>query len=387
MIAWNNDLNLGVISLDLEHQNLLKPINKLSDSIAKSMTKEYVNTIFDELIQATITHSHNEENILAKCNYKSLKLHTEDHLLSVNQIRELKANYNNSHLTDNITTELYDFLLAHIITQDIPLIPVFKEHGFIQEEKSEKYIFYKLINKVINTISFTKRILLSALLPMIGMLILGFIFIMENYNQHLETKDIFSITKIISNVNSLSHALQVERGLSSGYLSSTGNKFQDSLHRQHQIVNNKVGLFSKKLDSINIQKMKSIEDNIKKFHADILRLKEIRHKVDARSLHQSTNVTIYTNIIENILNITSGVASFDLDPNIRSSISTLYSIQRYKEALGQSRAYGTIIIEQQNISTEENSIGAVSYFINEQDLINFKNSVVSAVDNYKKGRE
>ena len=211
MIKWNVGLNLGINSLDTEHKYLLKLINKLSTSINEDSTKEYVNTIFDELIQATIKHSKNEEEILQKCNYENLDLHSMDHLDFIDRIKELKGNYNNSYSSDDIASELYDLLLIHIISEDIPLISLFENNGLIQEEESEKYIFNTLIKKITNTISFTKRILLSTLIPLSGMLILGFIILMGNYYKHQELKDTFSITKIISNVTYL-HMLYKLRG-------------------------------------------------------------------------------------------------------------------------------------------------------------------------------
>ena len=353
MIEWNNGLNLGVKFLDEEHKLLLELTNKLSLSIAENSTKGHVNAIFDDLILATIEHSKNEEEILQKCNYKNLELHTIDHLDFLDRIKELKDDYNNSSSTDNISTKLYDLLLTHIILEDIPLITIFEENGFIEEE-NEKYIFNKLIKKITDTISFTKRILLSTLIPLAGMLILGFIILMGNYYKHEEVKETFHITKILSNVNSLAHTLQIERGLSSGYLSSTQNKFQSSLNKQRQIVNSEIEAFNNKLNSINIQKLKNIQENIEKFHIDISKLKDIRHKVDNKNFNQIDSMVIYTDIIENVLNITSKIASFNLDQKISASISALYSILQYKEALGQSRAYGTIIIEQQNIFEKEN---------------------------------
>ena len=354
MIKWNVGLNIGIDSLDTEHKYLLKLINKLSMSISEDSTKEYVNTIFEELIEATIKHSKNEEEILQKCNYENLNLHTMDHLDFIDRIKELKGNYNNSYSINDIASELYDLLLMHIITEDIPLISLFENNGLIEEAQSEKYVFNKLIKKVTDTISFTKRILLSTLIPLAGMLILGFIILMGNYYKHEEVKETFSITKIISNVNSLAHALQIERGLSSGYLSSTENKFQSSLHKQRQTVNSEIKAFNNKLNSINIKKLKNIQKNIEKFHIDISKLKDIRYKVDTKKFNQIDSMVVYTSIIENILNITSKIASVNLDEKIRSSISALHSILQYKEALGQSRAYGTVIIEKQNIFAQEN---------------------------------
>lgn len=353
MIEWNDGLNLGVSSLDEEHKHLLKLINKLSLSITEDSTKEHVNAIFDELFQTMVEHSKNEEELLQKCDYKDLELHIKDHLDFIDQIRELKGNYNNSTSTEDIAAKLYDLLLMHIVLEDIPLISFFEEKGLIQEEKSEKYIFNKLIKKITDTISFTKRILLSALIPLSGMLILGFIILMGNYYKHEELKDTFSITKIISNVNSLAHALQIERGLSSGYLSSAENKFQSSLSKQHLSVDREIEAFNLKLSSINKKNLKTIQEYIQIFKTDISKLNSLRQRVDSKTITQMETMTLYTETIKNILDITSKIASFNINPKIHASISTLYSILQYKEALGQSRAYGTVIIEKDNTLLNE----------------------------------
>jgi len=40
-----------------------------------------------------------------------------------------------------------------------------------------------------------------------------------------------------------------------------------------------------------------------------------------------------------------------------------------------------------DISTEEDGYRKITFFMEEQDLINFKNSVISAVENYKRGNK
>ncbi len=353
MIEWNNGLNLGVKSLDKEHKHLLKLINKLSLSINENAPKEYVNAIFDELVQTATKHSQNEEDLLQKCDYKNLQKHTSEHLNFINKIKELKASYNNSSSADDVPAKLYDLLLEHIISEDMPLITLFEEKGFIKKTKSEKYIFNALIKKTTATISFTKRILLSTLIPLIGMLILGFTILIDNYYKHEDIKETYNITKIIPNINSLAHALQIERGLSSGYLSSTQNKFQSSLNEQHPLVDREIEAFNTKLNSINKKSLKTIQKHIQKFKIDISILKSLRKKIKDKKITQTDTMTFYTNAIKNILNITSKIASFNLNPKIEASISTLYSILQYKEALGQNRAYGTVIIEQNSTLLEE----------------------------------
>lgn len=352
MIKWNSGLNLGIDSLDNEHKHLLELINSLSIAISDDATKEHINYIFDELIQGTIEHSKNEENILQKCNYDRLDIHAKDHIFFIDKIRELKAQYNNSSSTQDISGKLYDYLLMHIISEDMPLINIFEENNLIKKNQTGKHLFSQFINKITDRISFTKRILLSTLIPLSGMLILALIILIGNYYKHEDNKSTSSITKIISNVNTLAHALQIERGLSSGYLSSIQNKFQDSLKKQRLSVNTEIKAFNTKLNSVNKKKLKSIQKNIINFQTEMSTLEEFRHKVDLKKTSQTDSMIYYTKVIKNILNITSKVASFNLDPKLHASISTLSSILQYKEALGQTRAYGATIIEEKNSFTQ-----------------------------------
>lgn len=353
MIEWNTGLSLGIDSLDNEHKQLLKITNKLSEALHNNVQKELVNEIFKELIKAIEEHSENEEALLKKCNYKNLNEHSEHHLDFINRVKELKTQCCSSNGTEDVTNDIMDLLLIHIITEDIPLIKTFEKYGLIKQEENGKYLLQQLVKKITNTISFTKRILFSTLIPLMGMLILGFIILQENYYKHMEVKETSTITKILSNINTLAHALQIERGLSSGYISSTTEKFKDELHQHYKVVDKEIKEFNIKLKSVDNNKLKSIQSYLKSFQDDILTLHEYRKKVNNKNISQIEVIKLYTKIIKNILNITSKVSSFNLNTKIDESISSLSYILQYKEALGQSRAYGIAIIEQNSSSSVE----------------------------------
>lgn len=353
MIKWNDGLNLGINSIDSEHKNLLDIINKFSEAVNRAAPMQVVSEIFDELIRALEEHAQNEEALLKKCNYSDLIEHAKHHGEFITILKESKSTCCSTTKGTDVANTMTDLLLTHIITEDIPLVELFEKNGLIEHGSNDKHLLKRLINKITNTISFTKRILLSTLIPLIGMLILGFIILLNNYHIHEEVKKTSNITKIISNINSLAHALQIERGLSSGYISSNSDKFKNKLHQHHEIVNKEIGLFNTKLESVDSNKIRSIQRFIKSFQTDISNLNDLRQSINTKELTQIQAIAAYTKIIENILNITQKVASFNLDAKISSSISSLFFILQYKETLGQYRAYGTTIIEQKkSFSTE-----------------------------------
>ena len=357
MMEWNNGLNLGIDSLDNEHKYLMEIINRLSEALCHDVGEELINETFEEFIKALQEHSKNEEDILKNCNYKDLHEHSRHHHDFINKVKELKIQCSTSIATgihtNDIASTIMDLLLTHIITEDIPVIKIFEKYGLIKQNENSTYLLQQLIKNITDTISFTKRILLSALIPLMGMLVLGFIILIGDYNQHKQIKQTSNITKVILNVNSLSHSLQIERGLSSGHLSSNSDKFQKNLQGQHKVVNTAIKEFLVKIDSIDKNKIRIIHEHIKTFKADRLNIKKFRQSVIDKNTTNIQTMDFYTKIIKNILDITSKIASFNLEPETHASVSGLSSLLQYKEALGQTRAYGTIIIEEKKLSTKE----------------------------------
>ncbi len=207
--------------------------------------------------------------------------------------------------------------------------------------------------KLADRFSFTNRTLISASIPLVGMFILILIILMQNYYKHEEMVKTSSLIKILPDVNELAHVMQIERGLSSGYLSSKEGRFKLSLQKQRKIVDKTIKSFTSKLKTIHIEKISIIAPSIKSFHKKIIYLENFRQNIDDKSISQTREMEFYTGIVKDILSITSKMTTFKLDKDISNSIVTLSSLSYYKETLGLKRAYGATIIEKGISSTEE----------------------------------
>lgn len=357
MIKWNEGLNLGVKILDDDHKELLRIIGKLSEAIDNNVNREILEKIFQDLQNSVQNHLHNEEVYLQNCNCTKLDNHVKKHRFFLNQLSELKKKVLSSQdyiSSQDITVYLAEWLLNHIIEEDIPAIALFQQCGPIKEESKENSsLLAKLVKTTMDRFSFTKRIFLSAVVPLSGMLLFGTIVIFVNFNEYLDMKKASNITYIALNTNELVHNFQIERGLSSVYLISTEDKFKKNLEKRRIIVDEAIKKFIDKIKTININDIKTIESNIITLKKDILSFNNIRKKIDSKTVSQIYGISIYSKIIENMLNLTSKIAFLNLDRELSSSISTLSSIQHLKESLGQERAYGTVIIEKKDATLEE----------------------------------
>ncbi|WP_294964760.1 bacteriohemerythrin [Sulfurimonas sp.] len=353
MIEWNEGFAIGVKAIDDDHKNLLNIINKLSLAINNNKAQKYIEKNFDDLQDYAVDHFRREEIYIKKrCTSTQIVNHIKKHKEFEEAIPKLKeevSNSTNSSTAKEVSAFLTDWLLNHII-EDIPEITRLNENDLYNENTS---FLTKTIIKITNKFSFTKKILLSALIPLIGMLLFGSIILFHNFNQYKDMKKTSSITNIITNISELIHAIQIERGLSGGYLSSTKDKFKENIQVQRTVVDMATYAFLNKIKYSDIDSIPLMHPYIKTFKEDISSLNKFRKNIDSKLISKSEAMAKYTNIINNILNITPKVAFLSLDRGVYSSIATLSSVQHLKESLGQERASGTMIIEQKDATLKE----------------------------------
>ncbi|MDD2448117.1 MAG: bacteriohemerythrin [Sulfurimonas sp.] len=357
MIQWHEGLSLGVKAIDDDHKKLLNIINTLSDAIKDGNTQEVIDKTFKDLQKYVLEHFHREEALLKKCNYEDIKEHMAQHREFGKKIPELMtklADVKNSANAQEVSYFLTDWLFNHIIEEDIPTISIYEQHGLTKQKMSNKKSFIsKITKKTIENFSFTKRIFLSAIIPLLGMLLFGTIILFNNLTKYMNMKKTSTITQIVSSVDKVVHDMQMERGLSIGHVTCSDGKFKETLRRQKLSLNISIKKFQEKIKEPDIKHISVIEPYIKRFQADILSLKKLRDKIDAKEITQDEAIYSYTQIIKNILNITPKVAFLNYDREISSNIATLSSLQHLKESLGQQRAYAIMLIEKNGGSIDE----------------------------------
>jgi len=233
MIKWNDGLSVGIEELDNDHKKLLDIINKLSEAIDKNVEVSILEEIFISLEKYALVHFNREEAYIQKCAKVNLREHKKQHDSFTAKIPELKQKLLNSKEYINaqeITVFLTDWLVNHIIEEDIPIIGSFDSCKVVNKKVENLPLIERLSKKTTQYFSFAKRVLLSALVPIAGMLLLGFIVLWNDISKYNSIKSTSDITDIITHVNELAHVLQVERGLSCGHLASKLNIFLKNIY-------------------------------------------------------------------------------------------------------------------------------------------------------------
>lgn len=355
MIKWGSGLSIGVEKLDTQHKSLLDSLWKLSKAVDDNVLDDVLRSMFDSFEKDMLEHLRYEETLLKECNYLDLPIHIKEHKEFEDIVSKLKEKFfatKEYMQTQEILLKLTNAMVNNII-EDALLTNLYEENGLTDNVKKKNSLHQRLIDKILNRVSFSKRLALLALIPLMGMIILGVVILYNNFSEYQNIRRVSSISLVLLDINEITHNMQMERGLSCAEITSKSNKFRHDLVLQRLKVDSSIETFKIKLSTIGYKNLGTIKRTIKNIEAKIALLQPIRLEVDKKIVSVGNTLKFYSDIIDNIIGISTKIALLNHDKDISSSISTLSSLLYLKESFGLQRAYGTIIINQKDSMSEE----------------------------------
>ena len=182
---------------------------------------------------------------------------------------------------------------------------------------------------LIQNLSFRLKLLLIAIPPLLGVIFYSIIFIFnlmgEKTNLEANKRQIHEIVVL----SKIVHFMQIERGLSVGFVSSNGSKNSDKLLETRQKI-------SKALEEI-----KSISTELKsseKIISYTAELSQKRNQVDSLQITDSETAAYFTKTIGSIINVSTIVPNIIEDKDSRNIVQADTHLASMKEQLGQLRA-------------------------------------------------
>ncbi|MFK5892004.1 MAG: transporter substrate-binding domain-containing protein, partial [Pseudomonadota bacterium] len=153
------------------------------------------------------------------------------------------------------------------------------------------------------------------------------------------TTSIDALLKFISISSHLLHSLQQERGASSGYISAEGKKFNQKLtqliatnNQKSDELNNYLNknnrLLNQYLNSFELQKINTLQNDLKKVREEVKTLKIDYSQVYAR----------YTRIISVLLLTIADTSEKINNQSLEDKLYIYSTLLMYKESIGQKRA-------------------------------------------------
>ena len=182
---------------------------------------------------------------------------------------------------------------------------------------------------LIQNLSFRLKLLLIAIPPLLGVIFYSIIFIFnlmgEKTNLEANKRQIQEIVVL----SKIVHFMQIERGLSVGFVSSNGSKNSDKLLETRQKI------------SKTLEEIKSISTELKsseKIISYTAELSQKRNQVDSLQITDSETAAYFTKTIGSIINVSTIVPNIIEDKDSRNIVQADTHLASMKEQLGQLRA-------------------------------------------------
>lgn len=122
ILNWNNQLALGIASVDKQHKHLIDLTNQLDEAVAIGADRDTIIKIVNSLIDYTVYHFQHEEQLMsaAKFNPTMYAIHEAEHKEFVAKMvivqREIEADIN--VLSEDLMDFLVNWLCHHILSTD-----------------------------------------------------------------------------------------------------------------------------------------------------------------------------------------------------------------------------------------------------------------------------
>ena len=93
LLEWNENLSVGVPSIDEQHKVLLGLLNELFDATQAGKGQAALGKVLNELADYTVYHFQYEESLFAQTGYGAALDHTKEHDELRRLVQALRQNY------------------------------------------------------------------------------------------------------------------------------------------------------------------------------------------------------------------------------------------------------------------------------------------------------
>ena len=193
----------------------------------------------------------------------------------------------------------------------------------------------------LSDVSIKTKLLLLVSLPVLALLFFAGMKVVELQNKAGSQENLRDLMQVSVAASNLVHELQKERGFSSGFLGSKGEKFAAELPAQRKKVDAVWTEFDKKVKATDLQHFgDEYQQVLKKAVTDFGNLSEMRGKVDQLSVPTGEAVGYLTGLNAKFLGIVQQSLFSSTEVEISRLVSAYSNLLQAKEQSGLERATG-----------------------------------------------
>jgi hemerythrin-like metal-binding protein len=131
IFTWNDNLSVGIDSIDRQHMKLVEMINEFYERIKDKSSTDLIANLIKNMREYALHHFATEEKLFMQFNYPEADGHVNEHKKFVDKVMDLEERYKSGSviLSFEITNFLKDWLVNHIQGTDKEYANYFIDRG------------------------------------------------------------------------------------------------------------------------------------------------------------------------------------------------------------------------------------------------------------------
>ncbi len=193
--------------------------------------------------------------------------------------------------------------------------------------------------KFIDRIKFRNKLIVLLLFPLAGLLFFSQAWIVEQFGRAHDLKKLSELSDLSISIADLIHETQKERGMTSGFLGTSGDDFADSLEIQKKNTDSSLVVLRNKAGSLDIvSDVEEIEKHLSTFDSKIKQLASLRSRVLLRQISADEAMVYYTSVNSTLFEVIEVLPKLSANPELVKSSAAYISLLQGKERAGLERA-------------------------------------------------
>ncbi|MCG6658159.1 HAMP domain-containing protein [Halomonas campisalis] len=204
---------------------------------------------------------------------------------------------------------------------------------------------------LLHRIPMSRKFALALALPLLVIAWLAGTGIVERQQLAANMAEVERMTDLATQMGDLIHELQVERGMSVGYLTSDGEAFAGELGDQHDAVDRRVAAFRSRQAELALEEDGIVADRLAAAETQLAALDGLRGRIDGLQADREAVIETFNTLIDDLLVAVGRMSSLTDQGAVSRRLAAYYALMEMKETAGIERAVLTGAFGQDGMSS------------------------------------
>ncbi|CAA7611561.1 bacteriohemerythrin [Magnetospirillum sp. UT-4] len=343
LLAWTDELSVGVSVLDADHREIVDLINTLHEAVENHRGAQVLGQAMASLRRHVQEHFAREEDLLRRTGYPGFDEHADQHGTTAEKLGELERMLGTD---ERAARAVLDFLKAwfinHVVGNDLKMREFFREKGVADVAGHHRRRgLLSILARRTDVLRLKTRIMLLVAVPLLVILGMAAISLADSAARVGRQTAILDLARLGTVSSALIHEMQKERGASALFLGSKGTQFGPELGDQRQATDTRLAAFRTAATAALPKLAPDIARQVTVALADLDGLGGTREGVTALSMPPPQAIKFYTGAIANQIAAVEALVHMADEPETVREMAAYTAIINAKERAGQERAVGS----------------------------------------------